>query len=137
MHGKRKVPANPKLRTQGSRKFSIVFGVLAVLMSLGLPWAAKAQVAGGSITGTVRGENGAAMPGVHVSVTDVASGSARTVATDTNGFYNVPDLPPATYELSVTATGFVTQILTTINIAASAERVFNVVMRAGNPEQTV
>src|SRR6266853_891822 len=123
----------PKFRRLGRKKLPILFVLLALLISFGMPSVAKAQAAGGSITGAVRGESGAAMPGVHVAVTDVASGAARTALTDTNGFYNVPDLPPATYEMSVTFTGFVTQVLTAINVASGAERVFNVVMRAGNP----
>ncbi len=110
---------------------------LALWVSLGTPWAVNAQVAGGSITGTVRGESGAAMPGVHVSIVDATSNAARTVTTDTDGLYNAPDLPPGNYEMRVSAPGFVTQLLTTISIASGAERVLNFVLRAGNPEQVV
>src|SRR3984893_17533751 len=99
--------------------------------------ATSAQVAGGSITGTVRGESGSAIPGVHVSITDVTSSAARAVITDTDGFYDAPDLPPGNYEMNISATGFVTQVLTALDVTAGAERVLNVVMRAGNPEQVV
>jgi hypothetical protein len=115
--------------------------VLAVLLSLWISFASpllvKAQVAGGSITGTVRGESGAAMPGVQVSIADVGSIATRTVTTDSDGFYNVPALPPGGYEMTVSAPGFVTQLVTTINVAAGAERALNVTMRPGDPAQTV
>ena len=130
-----KLPARP--RVNGAREMPILFGMLALWASLGSPWTVGAQVAGGSVTGTVRGESGAAMPGVRVSITDATSSAVRAVITDTDGFYNAPDLPPGNYEMSVAAPGFVTQVVTAINVAAGGERVLNVVMRAGDPEQVV
>jgi hypothetical protein len=126
-----------KLRRQGRKGMPILFTALALWGSLGAPRAVKAQVAGGSIAGTVRGESGAAMPGVHVSVTDVTASAVRTVITDTDGFYSAPDLPPGNYEMTLSAPGFVTQVLTAINVAVGGERVLNVVMRAGSPEVIV
>src|SRR5260221_9318246 len=114
-----------------------VAAILCLLLTLAMPWTIHAQVAGGSITGTVRGESGAPMPGVHMSSTDSAARAARTVITDTDGFYNVPDLPPGVYEMSVSAPGFVTQAMTSIAVAAGAERSLNFVMRAGDPQQVV
>src|ERR1700676_919332 len=122
---------------QGRNVKRILFTVLAMLASLGAPWAVKAQVAGGSITGTVRGESGAAMPGVRISITDLASSVTRTVTTNTDGFYNAADLPPGIYEMNVSAPGFVTQVVTTITVATGAERVLNVALQPGNPEQVV
>jgi hypothetical protein len=114
-----------------------VAAILGLLLTIAMPGTIHAQVAGGSITGTVRGESGAAMPGVRVSITDATSSAARTVTTDTDGFYNAPDLPPGIYEMSVSAPGFVTQVMTTIGVAAGAERALNFVMRAGDPRQVV
>ncbi|MCU1342893.1 MAG: Carboxypeptidase regulatory-like domain, partial [Candidatus Acidoferrum typicum] len=50
------------------------------------------------------------MPGVQVSIADVGSIATRTVTTDSDGFYNVPALPPGGYEMTVSAPGFVTQL---------------------------
>ena len=122
---------------QGRKEKLILFTVLAMLASLGAPWAIKAQVAGGSITGMVRGESGAAMPGVRISITDLASSVTRTVTTNADGFYNAADLPPGIYEMNVSAPGFVTQVVTTITVATGAERVLNVALQPGNPEQVV
>jgi Carboxypeptidase regulatory-like domain/TonB-dependent Receptor Plug Domain len=112
----------------------LFFGLFLILVA---PCSTRAQVAGGSITGTVRGASGAAMPGVRVAITDAGSSTARTVTTDTDGFYNAPDLPPGIYEMRVSASGFVTQVMTTISVAAGAERVLNVAMRAGKADQVV
>jgi hypothetical protein len=114
-------------------KFAIA--ALTLLLFLGLP--VNAQVAGGSITGTVTGESGAAMPDVHVSVKDVSTGLARAATTNTAGLYNVPDLSPGNFEMTVSASGFVTQVWTAITVAAGVERDLNVVMHAGKPEPAV
>lgn len=62
-----------------------IASLLWVFLFLLAPSAAKAQVAGGSVAGTARGESGAAMPGVRLSIRDVATGEVRSVSTDTGG----------------------------------------------------
>jgi hypothetical protein len=114
-----------------------VVAVLCLLFALATPWTIRAQVAGGSITGTVTGESGGAMPDVNVAIKDLSSGSDRTVTTNTSGLYSVPNLSPGSYEMTVSAPGFTTQLWTDITVAAGVERILNVVMRAGNPEQVV
>src|SRR5258708_20542136 len=66
----------------------------------------QAQVAGGSITGTARGDSGSAMPGVRISVKDVVTGQVRTALTDTSGSYSLPALPAGQYEKTTSASGF-------------------------------
>ncbi|MGA7795506.1 MAG: TonB-dependent receptor, partial [Candidatus Acidiferrales bacterium] len=112
-----------------------VVATLVLLFFFCLP--VNAQVAGGSITGTVSGESGAAMPDVRISVKDVSTGIARTAITNTAGLYSVPDLPPGNFEMTVSASGFTTQLWTSISVTAGVERVLNVVMRAGDPQQIV
>ncbi len=114
-------------------KFAIT--ILALLLFLGLP--AGAQVAGGSITGTVTAESGSAMPDVRISVKDVSTGLARTATTNTAGLYSVPDLSPGNFEMTVAASGFTTQLWTSITVTAGVERVVNVTMRVGDPQQVV
>jgi len=114
-------------------KFAIL--ALAVLLFLGLP--VNAQVAGGSITGTVSAESGGAMPDVRVSVREVSTGLVRTATTNAAGLYMVPDLPPGNFEMMVAASGFTTQQWTSISVSTGVERVLNVVMHAGDPKQIV
>src|ERR1700687_679002 len=71
------------------RQMRIFLLTLLALVSF-VPLAARAQVAGGSITGTIRGEPGTAVPGARVSITEVSSSAARAVITDADGFYNAP-----------------------------------------------
>jgi carboxypeptidase family protein len=77
------------------------------------------------------------MPGVRISVSDVAKTISREVNTDSDGVYNLPDLPPAVYEITVSAPGFITQMWTAIAVGIGTERVINIVLRPGDPNKTV
>ena len=110
----------------------VVIAILSIVTS-----AANAQVAGGSIIGTVRGENGSVLPGVHISVSDATSGTVRTITTDADGLYNAPNLPPGRYDMTISAPGFVTQEWSAVALIAGVERSINVVMRVGDPAQVV
>jgi len=102
-----------------------------------VPRGAIAQVAGGSVAGSVSTESGAVIPNARVSITDGSSNLVRTLTTDTSGFYSAPDLPPGAYQMTISVPGFVTQEWTNVGIAVGGERVLNVVMHPGNPDQVV
>lgn len=113
-------------------------GLLAAPVVLGLcaflPIRAAAQVPGGSLTGAITSESGAALPGVTVTIRDEATNAVRTASTSTEGLYNVPALPPGNFEMTVSAPGFVSQVWSGITIAVGSERMLNVTMRLGNPQ---
>src|SRR5579884_1638179 len=60
----------------------------------------------GSITGTVRDNTGAVVPGAQVLLTSVEQGTTLTTTSNSNGEYLFAALPAATYNLTVRATGF-------------------------------
>src|SRR5437899_7430647 len=97
----------------------------------------SAQVSGGSLSGTVTDTSQAPIPNVPVTLINMATGVARTVATDATGLYTAPDLLPGSYEMTVATPGFTTQIRTGITVNVGASLVFNVVMQAGDPERIV
>ena len=97
----------------------------------------RAQATGGSISGTVTREGGGKIPGGSISLTDQAKTVNREVSTDVDGVYNFPALPPAVYEITVSAPGFVTQAWSAIVVAVGTERVLNIVMRPGDPATVV
>ena len=66
-------------------------GIVALLLAMtgGTAWAqATAQM-----SGTVRDESGAVLPGVTVTVTQTDTGFTRTVVTEGEGSYVMPNLP--------------------------------------------
>ena len=108
---------------------------LCLIFGVSSSGVAGPQATGGSISGTVTREDGGKMPGVRVSSTDQAKTVEREVTTDSDGIYNLPDLPPGVYELNISAPGFTTQVWTAITIGVGTERVINVVMRPGDPNK--
>ena len=112
-----------------------VISAFIVILLFGLP--AGAQLAGGAVTGTISGESGAPMPDVRISVKDVSTGLVRSATTNAAGLYSVPDLPPGNFEMTIGAAGFTTQLWTSISVTAGVERILNVVMHPGDPQQVV
>src|SRR5580700_2036398 len=68
--------------------------------------AATAQVLYGTLTGTVTDKTGAVIASAAVTLTDPATGQVRTSTADGQGNYQLTNLLPGTYTLSVQQSGF-------------------------------
>src|ERR1700686_5101943 len=90
-----------------------------------------AQVAGATLSGTVTDPSGAIIPNTQISITNVATGVNRKIATDAPGFYTAPILLPGNYEITVSAPGFATEVQTGINLAVGAQQVLNIALQVG------
>src|SRR5919202_48745 len=60
----------------------------------------------GTVRGTVTDPNGAVVAGATVEVTDVEANTTRSVTTGGGGDYEVPNLKPGTYKVTIRNTGF-------------------------------
>jgi carboxypeptidase family protein/TonB-dependent receptor-like protein len=98
---------------------------LPLMWIAGTAWAQ----AGGTLTGTVRDQSGAAVAGANLTLTNTATqGHWNTVATE-SGSYTIPALPPGTYDLTSAKAGFETssqrgiviQVATTITVDVSLQ----------------
>ncbi len=77
---------------------------IALLLGTG---SATAQLALSTVRGTATDTTGAVVPGVTVVITAVATNvTARTVSTDANGNFEIPDLLPGLYRLRAELSGF-------------------------------
>ena len=65
-----------------------------------------AQVSAGAITGIVRDQAGATVPGVTVTVTNIDTNRQRIVFSSADGLYAAPSLPPGQYRVEVELRGF-------------------------------
>ncbi len=79
---------------------------LGLSVWLGIQPPGYGQVLYGSIVGIVTDPSGAVVPGATVTATDVATGLTRTDTTDQSGRFNVVNLLPDKYNLTVLAKGF-------------------------------
>src|ERR1700686_1721204 len=91
--------------------------VFAALVLFSFVAGASAQEINGSISGTVKDSNGAAVAGATVTVTDAAKKVVvRTATTDDNGAFSAPDLPSAVYDITVEAPNFKKHVETKLKL---------------------
>src|SRR5215475_3835017 len=78
--------------------------ILAALVVATSSWAQESASSGivGQVTDSTRG----ALPGATVTVTNAGTNARRSVVTDSEGRFTVPNLPPATYTIRVELSGF-------------------------------
>src|SRR5688572_4161166 len=95
-----------------------VAGLLLVIASTATR--VEAQGAGAGIEGTAMDAQGAALPGVTVTLRNEETGVMRTATSDAEGRYRLPSLPPGRYALKAELPGFtsieVTDIVLTIGL---------------------
>src|SRR6202047_2735224 len=99
--------------------------------------AAHAQVAGGTLSGTVSDPNGGGVPKASVVITNVATGVDREVSTNSDGFYTAVNLVAGTYQLKVTATGFNPEETTGIVMTVGAQQTLDVTLHVGTVSNRV
>lgn len=90
----------------------------------------------GDIVGSVTDATGAAISNAQVTVTSEATGQAKAVTTSAAGQYRVPLLPPGSYKISVTASGFQTSVFT-VTVAAGTTTSGDAKLTVGQSTTTV
>lgn len=84
---------------------SQIVWVIALALAAGVP-SLHAQVAAGEITGIVKDQAGAAVPGATVTVTNVGTNRQHVVVSTDDGVYTAPSLPSGEYRVGVELAGF-------------------------------
>jgi hypothetical protein len=92
---------------------------LAVIASLFAVAGTALAQAGGTITGTVIDPAGAVVPNAGVEAQNTATNAKYPVATSNTGNYTTTELPPGTYQLTITAPGFKTFVRTGLEVQAA------------------
>ena len=106
--------------------------LVCILLSLGLPAAAFAQIITAAISGAALDDTKAVLPGVTVTVINVETRVSRTVTTDEQGRYRVGDLPPGNYEVQGTLVGFQTAVRQGILLTVGREAVVELLLAVGD-----
>src|SRR5947209_8762307 len=97
-----------------------------------------AQEITGSLVGTVKDANGAAVKGATVNVTDSEKKVlVRTVTTNDDGQYTVRDLPVAKYDLSVEAPSFKKHVESGVQVDVGTRRTVDVTLDVGDVAEVV
>jgi hypothetical protein len=103
-----------------------------LLLLVCLPLAAAAQTSTTTtVSGTVTDIQGAAITGAVVKLTDVATNTERTATTDAEGRYVFNAVLPALYQLTVTAQGFKTKVVSDVKTEVTKVLTVNVTLEVG------
>jgi carboxypeptidase family protein len=112
------------------RKFALLVACLAVMSG-----SAFAQ---STLAGVVKDSSGGVLPGVSVeAASPVLLEKTRTAVTDGSGQYRIPDLPPGTYEVTFTLTGFSTVKREAVEVTGAGVVSINADLRVGAVAETV
>src|SRR5438094_2443161 len=87
--------------------------------------------ASGTILGTVTDTSGAVIASAKVDVTNIATGVVIHTQTGSTGDYTVPYLNPATYKVTVTATGFQKSVSNEFTLAVDQQARVNIMLKPG------
>ncbi|PYS53953.1 MAG: TonB-dependent receptor [Acidobacteria bacterium] len=134
----------PKIAFSSSAKESfggIMKGKLGRLLNLVLIsvvgcTAAWAQ-ATAQISGTVKDQSGAVLPGVEITATQTETGIARNAVSNESGTYILSNLGLGPYRLEVALPGFRTYVQTGIVLQVNSSPVVNAVLEIGQVAETV
>jgi hypothetical protein len=91
----------------------------------------------GAISGTVLDQNGAAVPGASVTVTNIGTNQSSKVTTSSGGNFTVSSLEPVAYRIVVEANGFKKAILESVKVDTAQVASANVVLETGAVAETV
>ncbi len=120
-----------------SRKFLVCFSAVLLLLGAFNSSLLQAQVVGGTISGAVVDNSGAAIANASVTLKNLATDVTTSVTTNTQGLYSLPNLLPGSYQQTITAMGFETAIRNGIILNVGSQTVSNVTMKVGTINERV
>ncbi|HEV2499841.1 MAG TPA: carboxypeptidase regulatory-like domain-containing protein [Terriglobia bacterium] len=112
--------------------FPLIMTALAALTPC-----AFGQATYGNIIGTVMDSTGAAVPGVQVSIKNVATGVVVTAETNDSGNYTAPNLLPGTYTLNFSKQGFQSFSQQNVTVVVGTSSRVDAKLQVGSMSQTV
>jgi len=111
----------------------LVFLIIALLASTNTAWGQATT----SLRGTITDPSGAAVAGASVTLTSPESKVERTASTGPAGEYQFLFLPPGTYTLTASASGFQRYELKSLGLLVNTPATANVQLKIGVASETV
>src|SRR6266852_1539018 len=111
--------------------------IYALLGLLVLSSAVFSQAVTGSILGRITDSTGAVLSGAMVQIQNSETGLSQTVQTDSEGRYLIRNLPPGSYDVTVTQTGFQSQVQRRIVLSVASEITVNAELAVGSVQERV
>ncbi|HXG92142.1 MAG TPA: carboxypeptidase regulatory-like domain-containing protein [Blastocatellia bacterium] len=135
--------ARRKLKTRSS--LSIILVTLIIVLagqgqSVPISWPmtiASAQSSTATLYGTVQDPEGAVVPDVAITVTNVETSLRREALTDKAGYFAVPLLSPGRYEVTAQRQGFATLQITNVVLRVNDQLALKIELKIGQISESV
>ena len=96
-----------------------------------------AQGATATLSGTVKDETGAVVPGATVEVLNVTQAFKRSAMTNAEGAFVIPLLPPGRYDVKAEHEGFAPALVTGVVLNVNDQTLVTILLKVGEITQTV
>jgi len=118
---------------------SVLFSLLAVFLLFGHVNSALAQggVANASVSGTVTDPSGGAVAGAMIVLHNPATNTSYNATSNDRGYYAVANLPPGTYELDASYSGFANYKQTGVVLTVGQAATLNVALQLASQGEKV
>src|SRR5262245_20049848 len=123
-----------KRSTRVGRLLKIMFAMAALL---GLPGVTSAQIDQASVSGAVRDQNKAVVPGATVTVKNERTGDTRTATSKEDGSFTVLNFKPSSYTITVTAQNFAKTEFTFVELVVGQDLNLDVEMKPAGASESV
>jgi hypothetical protein len=107
---------------------ALVFGGQSVLAQLRIV---------GAISGTVQDQNGAVIPNTKIILKDTKTGITKETTSSDRGTFLFPDLASGLYEVTVSAPGFQTSVISDISVSTSQTTDVRITLEVGTTSETI
>jgi len=114
-----------------------IFTAFILSLAIGTASFAQSTANNGTIEGTVKDDQGALLPGVTVTVTNIDNNDQRVVVTNEAGLYRAPLLTLGTYRVSAELQGFKKFEQTGITLRSGQTAVIDVQLGVGVVSETI
>src|SRR5437016_13809801 len=115
----------------------LTFLVLGALLGAGTCVTGWAQGATAQISGTVKDQSSAVLPGAEITATQTDTGATRMTLSNESGSYVLTNLPVGPYKLEVMLPGFRTFVQSGIVLQVNSSPEINAVLNVGQVSETV
>jgi hypothetical protein len=103
--------------------FTLCLGAVAAL--------AQADATSANLSGFVKDPTGAVVPGATVTARNADKNITRTAASNDQGFYQLTNLPPGTYEVSVEAANFKKVVVPSVTVTVGQRADLDLALEVG------
>ena len=121
----------------GIKKVFLVWGMVLLVGCIVVSPRASAQTSRATISGTIQDPTGASIPQATVVITNIDTGIARTIVTNSSGNYNAASMVPGNYTIKVSAKGFSGEMRKGVVLAVGESALLNISLKLGNVSEEV